>query len=92
MAAMKEKQGTGELLVFSPDELKEHRDEELMVLESIFADDFVKKSDTLLAIKLPSIEYLAMDTTLEVHIPASSSYPLQPPLMICSNPYVLTLQ
>jgi hypothetical protein len=51
-AAMAEKQGTGELLVYTPEELKEHRDEELMVLESIFADDFTKKSDTVLSIKV----------------------------------------
>lgn len=51
---MEEKQGTGELLVYTPDELKEHRDEELMVLESIFAEDFTKKSDTLLTIKVQS--------------------------------------
>jgi len=108
---MEEKQGTGELLVYTPDELKEHRDEELMVLESIFAEDFTKKSDTLLTIKvssssswlhslpllvpnvtlthsqLPSIETLTGDTMLEVHIPDSSPYPLQPPYLICSNPY-----
>lgn len=85
-AAMEEKQGTGELLIYTPDELKEHRDEELMVLESIFAEDFTKKSDTLLTIKLPSIETLTGDTMLEVHIPDSSPYPLQPPYLICSNP------
>jgi hypothetical protein len=51
-ATMEEKQGTGELLVYTPDELKEHRDEELMVLESIFAEDFTKKSDTLLTLKV----------------------------------------
>jgi hypothetical protein len=39
--------------------------------------------------QLPSIETLTGDTMLEVHIPDSSPYPLQPPYLICSNPYAL---
>ncbi len=49
---MKEKQDSGELPLFSPEEIQEQWQEELMVLESIFAHDFEQKSDSLLVIKV----------------------------------------